>query len=235
MLITSSVDYVRWTATTALYMEKCGDDTNKQVEYAVLGALDEVGEIAGLLKREIRDDNPRDDRKLLLELGDLAWYLARLHYDHQDIEVSEDSSIYPIVVELDILEEAKKVSCFDVAVMVSEMLKEHTGSKAAMANYIFGSKPETLLDALQQISDGLTKKEAIGHFMMGMNRRIEELEPAIVLVHLVANVTKMEAVFDWCSLCYKFGFDIIDVLQANVSKLEIRKEVGTLHGKGSAR
>lgn len=47
-------------------------------DYLSLGLISEVGELAGKLKREIRDGAPRDVDALVLELGDVAWYVAQL-------------------------------------------------------------------------------------------------------------------------------------------------------------
>jgi hypothetical protein len=65
-------DYITWTQTSAVYPEKHSAD------YLAFGLLDELGELCGLLKREIREGTPRDNDALRAELGDLAWYLARI-------------------------------------------------------------------------------------------------------------------------------------------------------------
>lgn len=65
-------DYITWTQTSAVYPEKHSAD------YLTLGLLDEIGELAGLLKRELREGTPRDTGAILLEAGDANWYLARL-------------------------------------------------------------------------------------------------------------------------------------------------------------
>lgn len=45
-------------------------------EYLILGLVSEVGEVADLLKRLIRDGD--DLEELPLELGDVLWYLSNL-------------------------------------------------------------------------------------------------------------------------------------------------------------
>lgn len=65
-------DYVEWTKTSAVYPE------THSYDYLTLGLLDEIGELCGLLKREIREGNPRDNDAVKKELGDIAWYLARI-------------------------------------------------------------------------------------------------------------------------------------------------------------
>jgi NTP pyrophosphatase (non-canonical NTP hydrolase) len=64
--------YIRWTDTTAIYPQE------REQEYLRLGLLSEVGEVAGVLKRRVRDGETAPE-KLLAETGDLLWYLARLH------------------------------------------------------------------------------------------------------------------------------------------------------------
>jgi NTP pyrophosphatase (non-canonical NTP hydrolase) len=68
-------EYQVWTRTTAVY--PCEGDL---AEHYLMSALTgEVGEVASLLKRKIRDKTPQDvylaDMKK--ELGDVLWYLAR--------------------------------------------------------------------------------------------------------------------------------------------------------------
>ncbi len=69
-------DYQRQAGTTAKY------PTDKGLEYCVLGLVSEAGEVAGKLKKYIRDDNsanPMSDKrhdKLVSELGDVLWYVA---------------------------------------------------------------------------------------------------------------------------------------------------------------
>jgi hypothetical protein len=65
-------EYITWTQTSAVYPEKHSAD------YLAFGFLDELGELCGLLKREIREDKPRDNAAVLLEASDIGWYLARL-------------------------------------------------------------------------------------------------------------------------------------------------------------
>lgn len=67
-------EYIRWTDTTAVYPKE------REQEYLRLGLLSEVGEVAGVLKRRVRDGEVAPE-KLLAEVGDLLWYMARLHRD----------------------------------------------------------------------------------------------------------------------------------------------------------
>lgn len=79
-------EYQKWTRTTAAYPEE------QSVEYCTLGLGSEVGEVQGLIKKVIRDnDGVWTEEKvadLVKELGDVIWYVARLS-DEFGIQVSE--------------------------------------------------------------------------------------------------------------------------------------------------
>lgn len=68
-------DYQKWTETTAVYPR----DPAICEHYLMSALTSEVGEVAALVKRQLRDGTPRDvyvaDMKK--ELGDVLWYLAR--------------------------------------------------------------------------------------------------------------------------------------------------------------
>ena len=70
-------DYQKRARGTAVYV-----NIGKNPRYAMIGLCEEVGEIAGQLKRVERDDGDviTDERreKLKLECGDALWYLASL-------------------------------------------------------------------------------------------------------------------------------------------------------------
>ena len=63
--------YQEFTKSTAIYPE------NKALEYLSLGMTSEAGEVAGKVKKFIRDGNlsPKD---VVKEIGDVLWYCARL-------------------------------------------------------------------------------------------------------------------------------------------------------------
>lgn len=82
-------DYQAWTSSTAVYPEAC-EGTEREFNYLVLGAAGEAGETAGYWKKLIRSGVvglaageslsflPLEHRsKLLAEMGDELWYLAR--------------------------------------------------------------------------------------------------------------------------------------------------------------
>ena len=74
--------YRVWTRTTAVYPE------DREEDYLMMGLANEVGELLGKHKKEIRGDYVNFTDKLD-ELGDVCWYLARLvdHYGltHQEV------------------------------------------------------------------------------------------------------------------------------------------------------
>jgi hypothetical protein len=64
--------YIDWTGSTAVYPK------DVEAEYLQLGLLSEAGEVAALFKRRLRDGAEIDRTDELHELGDCAWYLARM-------------------------------------------------------------------------------------------------------------------------------------------------------------
>ena len=69
--------YQDWTKSTAVYPEE------REEEYLMVGLANEVGELLGKYKKEIRGDGEKLDDKLD-ELGDVCWYIARL-FDHYGV------------------------------------------------------------------------------------------------------------------------------------------------------
>jgi len=64
-------EYQNWTRTTAIYPK------DRALDYLGLGLTSEAGEVAGKLKKRIRDGGV-DVMSLIDEIGDVYWYLARL-------------------------------------------------------------------------------------------------------------------------------------------------------------
>jgi len=65
------------------YQSKCNDTAlfpeDVALEYLTLGLCSEAGEVAGKVKKAIRDGTPPDFKEQIeLELGDVFWYLAML-------------------------------------------------------------------------------------------------------------------------------------------------------------
>jgi len=67
-------DYQEFTRTTAIYPKA------QALTYLALGLTSEAGEVAGKVKKLIRDGNtlPTFTKDLIAELGDVLWYVARL-------------------------------------------------------------------------------------------------------------------------------------------------------------
>lgn len=78
--------YQEWTRTTAIYPK----DT--ALEYVTLGLCSEAGEVAGKLKKIIRDNRgiitSSTHIQLVDELADVMWYVARLS-DELDVHLSD--------------------------------------------------------------------------------------------------------------------------------------------------
>src|SRR5579863_1932326 len=75
-LKTSLEKYQEWTDKTAIYPK------DEPLYYTVLGLVNEAGEVAGVVKKVMRDDNKivtvEKREKIIAECGDVMWYLARI-------------------------------------------------------------------------------------------------------------------------------------------------------------
>lgn len=80
-------DYLDATNQTAIYPE-AGTGSDLELYYLSLGLTSEAGEVAGKIKKLIRDGK-LDIGNLAYELGDCFWYLARLcdaiGYEPEDV------------------------------------------------------------------------------------------------------------------------------------------------------
>lgn len=76
-------DYQNWTDSVAMYGGRYDS-----YYYPILGLVSEVGEVAAILKRTIRDDESYSRQQLVKELGDCLWYLARVAKE-EDVSLSE--------------------------------------------------------------------------------------------------------------------------------------------------
>lgn len=69
-------EYQEFTSTTAVY------PVDEGLWYTALGLAGEAGEVAGKVSKIIRDRNgiptELDKKEIAKELGDVAWFLARL-------------------------------------------------------------------------------------------------------------------------------------------------------------
>jgi NTP pyrophosphatase (non-canonical NTP hydrolase) len=69
-------DYTKLTDQTAIYPE-AGTGKDLELYYLALGLVSESGEVAGKIKKLIRDGK-LNQGDLAYELGDVFWYLVRL-------------------------------------------------------------------------------------------------------------------------------------------------------------
>ena len=78
--------YREWTRTTAQYPK------DKEEEYLLIGLANEVGEVLGKYKKQLRGDGDKY-KEIRDELGDVCWYLARIFdmYDMRLIEVLHEN------------------------------------------------------------------------------------------------------------------------------------------------
>ncbi len=75
-------EYQEFTRTTAIYPK------DKALEYLTLGLCSESGEVAGKLKKTLRDGNLDLKQQVLDELGDVLWYACRI-CDELDTAIEE--------------------------------------------------------------------------------------------------------------------------------------------------
>ena len=69
-------EYLDFTNGTAIYPE-AGSGSNLELYYLSLGLVSEAGEVAGKVKKLIRDGK-YDPAGIVKELGDVFWYAVRL-------------------------------------------------------------------------------------------------------------------------------------------------------------
>ena len=69
-------DYQKWTIETAIY-PGAGTGNDVELNYLTLGLCSEAGEVAGKVKKYIRDGK-LDIGNLAYEISDCCWYIARL-------------------------------------------------------------------------------------------------------------------------------------------------------------
>lgn len=94
-------EYQRAAMVTAIYPER-GTGSLQAVAYAVLGLSNEAGEVAGKLKKIMRDSDGvlSDEKKKELseEVGDVLWYVAavldEIGYPMTNVAESNLSKLY---------------------------------------------------------------------------------------------------------------------------------------------
>ncbi|HEY1644843.1 MAG TPA: hypothetical protein VGF75_00470 [Candidatus Saccharimonadales bacterium] len=233
-IIQTVSDYVNWTETTAIYPR---NDIEQSRNYEFLGVYSEIGEVCGMLKRELRDPDYTLERlSLKKELGDIAWYLARLHYDHNE----KNEKIEEILINTGI-EKPESMNCFSIAYSIWKYFQPLCATDTAVIKAVTGLTHESCPDLEEALSKvetrmtGLTHHEAarvalildfskdykkpIGFFMSDF---VEECCSSIGLVK-------------WFILCDRYRFEPLDVMRTNYRKLEDRKERDKLHGSGDTR
>lgn len=65
-------DYQDGTGRTAIYPK------DRALEYLALGLASEAGEVAGIIKKHIRDGGEISVAKVIDEIGDVLWYISEL-------------------------------------------------------------------------------------------------------------------------------------------------------------
>ena len=73
--------YTQFTRDTKQY------PSDVEMEYLMIGLANEVGELLGKYKKQIRGDGDKY-KEIRAELGDICWYLARL-FDHYGVSQME--------------------------------------------------------------------------------------------------------------------------------------------------
>ena len=76
------------TRSTAVYPK------DREEEYLLIGLANEVGEVLGKYKKQVRGDGSKY-KEIRAELGDVMWYMARIFdmYDMSMIEVLHENYI----------------------------------------------------------------------------------------------------------------------------------------------
>jgi NTP pyrophosphatase (non-canonical NTP hydrolase) len=82
-------EYAEETGKTAVYPSKVPDDL-AGVVYCALGLVGEAGEVAGKVKKLLRDcDTPEKRLAIVDEIGDTMWYIPRLLEELGKFKMSE--------------------------------------------------------------------------------------------------------------------------------------------------
>jgi hypothetical protein len=233
-IIQTVSDYVNWTETTAIYPR---ESMEKARDYEILGAYSEIGEVCGMLKRELRDPDYTLERlQLKLELGDIAWYLARLHYEH----VKEDGDLNDLLKEIGVTIPESK-NCFSMAHAVWEYFGPIAKDDGKLIYEIAGISFETMpsvKDAMNRITEikrNVNEKEA-GKIKLILELSEDYKKPiGMFMSDFADEIFCSMGLVKWMILCDRFRFDPLDVMRANYRKLEDRKERNKLHGSGDTR
>lgn len=235
-IITNVSEYTAWTETVAIYPRS---DANRAREYEIFGLLSEIGEICGMLKRELRDPDYTLERlSLKLELGDVAWYLARIHYHHEHEPEDEDNrSVLRLLKRLEI--QPENYGCFEVSRTIFEHFKDTAKSRNEVISYLLGKNVreiksfEGLFETLKELEVD-EESMMVGATLIVMCE-MYSMSTAKLITMLIDNMSGTLGIIAFYILCDRFRFDPLEVMKANFTKLEDRKDRNKLHGKGDYR
>lgn len=226
-------DYVMWTETTALYPRQNIDQAR---DYESLGLISEVGEVAAMLKRKIRDGKEIDRMDLMLELGDVAWYLARLHYDH--VNNHKDDERFEFVKDVTAAFDTPcddDRTCLGAVVSTFNIFRPALRKFTAETDKIISAVMESPNPILGILEQGLKKKLTKQELFLTKIIPAYSTPDGLLLNLLIDKCYEVDGILYFCFLCDRFNFDVMEVLRNNVYKLESRRERGKLQGAGDHR
>lgn len=238
-IIRSVADYVSWTETTAVYPRH---DQETAMSYELLGALSELGEVCGMFKRELRDPDYTLERlSLKKEIGDIAWYLARIHYSH-DFDSSESMAATLTKHGLAVPESK---NCFSIAEAIYKHFKPMSCNKTAVIRSVLGMAENTVFRSEEEADNAMTAIQA----KLNTDDEVEsartnlilsfssdyEASMGIFMKKFAAEIGSPLGLLKWFVLCDRLRFDYMEVLRTNYRKLEDRKDRNKLHGSGDTR
>ena len=211
-------DYQEKTATTAIYPEIGG----RKYIYPILGLIGEAGEVAGKVKKIFRDDDgvftDEVKEKISGELGDVLWYVAQVAttfgYDLEDmVNTYLDDLDYDLPDLLQTFEECQEVVTKDERAI--ETYIEETG--VVDAAFSLATDAVRILKAIS-IDDKGNSIEWSGNERKHLAAK--SLGGCVELIALMAAA---------------FELNIGEISQANLDKLQSRKERNVIKGDGDNR
>lgn len=116
-------EYIEWTDSTAVYPE-AGTGSELEIKYLSFGFISEIGELSGLLKREIRDGKI-DKEQVIYEIGDICWYFARIVKFFKE-EISEKYQNMSFVRDYELFENLVYIN-LDISRFFYKFSKKHYG------------------------------------------------------------------------------------------------------------
>lgn len=197
--------YQEGARTTAIYP---GRGTPEGLLYATQGLAGEIGEVLGKLKKSLRGDYKLMDRRepLLAELGDVLWYISAC-CDEAGTEL-----VYLGAGNVDGFEDSVRE--------LIESIEVPEGWRRTLNSLLHTTSILLLADLGMLATCTLTLAQ------------VREERPAAA--DLVKNVLRSVLVHVG-AMVYLLDSDISEVGQANLDKLNARKESGTLKGDGDNR